>query len=53
MSRSANRIVEFERGAGSRAQAGRCRTEHSPLRPLDGRLAPCRYAERFLETQAA
>jgi dipeptide transport system ATP-binding protein len=28
----------------------RCRTERPPLRPLDGRLVACHYAERFLET---
>jgi dipeptide transport system ATP-binding protein len=27
----------------------RCRTERPPLRPLDGRLVACHYAERFLE----
>jgi len=31
----------------------RCRAERPPLRPLDGRLIACHYAERFLETQAA
>jgi dipeptide transport system ATP-binding protein len=31
----------------------RCRVERPPLRPLDGRLIACHYAERFLETQAA
>jgi dipeptide transport system ATP-binding protein len=31
----------------------RCRIERPPLRPLDGRLVACHYAERFLETQAA
>jgi dipeptide transport system ATP-binding protein len=30
-----------------------CRAERPPLRPLDGRLVACHYAERFLETQAA
>jgi len=31
----------------------RCRAERPALRPLDGRLVACHYAERFLETQAA
>jgi dipeptide transport system ATP-binding protein len=31
----------------------RCRIERPPLRPLDGRLVACHYAEQFLETQAA
>jgi dipeptide transport system ATP-binding protein len=31
----------------------RCRAERPPLRPLDGRMIACHYAERFLETQAA
>jgi dipeptide transport system ATP-binding protein len=31
----------------------RCRVERPPLRPLDGRLIACHYAERFLEPQAA
>jgi len=31
----------------------RCRVERPALRPLDGRLVACHYAERFLETQAA
>ena len=31
----------------------RCRVERPPLRPLDGRLVACHYAERFVETQAA
>ena len=31
----------------------RCRAERPELRPLDGRLVACHYAERFLETQAA
>ena len=31
----------------------RCRAERPHLRPLDGRLVACHYAERFLETQAA
>jgi len=31
----------------------RCRAERPALRPLDGRLIACHYAERFLETQAA
>jgi len=31
----------------------RCRTERPPLRPLDGRLVACHYAEQFLQTQAA
>ena len=26
-----------------------CRAERPPLRPLDGRLVACHYAERFLE----
>jgi dipeptide transport system ATP-binding protein len=30
-----------------------CRARRPALRPLDGRLVACRYAERFLETQAA
>jgi dipeptide transport system ATP-binding protein len=30
-----------------------CRAQRPPLRPLDGRLVACHYAERFLETQAA
>ncbi len=30
-----------------------CRAERPPLRPLDGRLVACHYAEQFLETQAA
>ncbi|MGY3454546.1 peptide ABC transporter ATP-binding protein [Bradyrhizobium sp. USDA 4353] len=28
-----------------------CRTQRPPLRPIDGRLVACHYAERFLETQ--
>ena len=31
----------------------RCRAERPALRPLDGRLVACHYAERFLDTQAA
>jgi dipeptide transport system ATP-binding protein len=31
----------------------RCRTERPPLRPLDGRLVACHYAERFLAEDAA
>ena len=31
----------------------RCRAERPALRPLDGRLVACHYAERFLETEAA
>jgi dipeptide transport system ATP-binding protein len=31
----------------------RCRAERPPLRPLDGRLVACHYAEQFLQTQAA
>jgi len=31
----------------------RCRSERPTLRPLDGRLVACHYAERFVETQAA
>ena len=31
----------------------RCRVERPALRPLDGRLVACHYAERFLETQVA
>ena len=31
----------------------RCRIERPPLRPLDGRLVACHYAERFLGAQAA
>jgi dipeptide transport system ATP-binding protein len=31
----------------------RCRAERPQLRPLDGRLVACHYAERLLETQAA
>ena len=30
-----------------------CRTQRPLLRPLDGRLVACHYAERFLEVQAA
>jgi dipeptide transport system ATP-binding protein len=30
-----------------------CRAQRPPLRPLDGRLVACHYAERFLETQVA
>jgi dipeptide transport system ATP-binding protein len=30
-----------------------CRAQRPPLRPLDGRLVACHYAERFLEAQAA
>ena len=30
----------------------RCRVERPPLRPLDGRLVACHYAERFLEAVA-
>jgi dipeptide transport system ATP-binding protein len=31
----------------------RCRVERPPLRPLDGRLVACHYAEQFLQTEAA
>jgi dipeptide transport system ATP-binding protein len=31
----------------------RCRVERPPLRPLDGRLVACHYAERFLAAEAA
>ena len=31
----------------------RCRAERPALRPLDGRLVACHYAERFLEREAA
>jgi dipeptide transport system ATP-binding protein len=31
----------------------RCRVERPALRPLDGRLVACHYAERFLEKDAA
>jgi len=31
----------------------RCRVERPPLRPLDGRLVACHYAERFLGAEAA
>ncbi|MDB5510809.1 MAG: oligopeptide/dipeptide transporter, ATPase subunit [Enterovirga sp.] len=31
----------------------RCRVERPELRPLDGRLVACHYADRFLEAQAA
>ena len=31
----------------------RCRSERPPLRPLDGRLVACHYAERFLADEAA
>jgi dipeptide transport system ATP-binding protein len=31
----------------------RCRVERPALRPLDGRLVACHYAERFLSEQAA
>ena len=30
-----------------------CRSQRPPLRPLDGRLVACHYAERFLEAHAA
>ncbi|MGC2779347.1 MAG: peptide ABC transporter ATP-binding protein [Bradyrhizobium sp.] len=30
-----------------------CRTQRPALRPLDGRLVACHYAERFLDIQAA
>ena len=30
-----------------------CRAQRPPLRPLDGRLVACHYAERFLDTQVA
>jgi dipeptide transport system ATP-binding protein len=30
-----------------------CRAQRPPLRPLDGRLVSCHYAERFLDTQVA
>ncbi|BAM91782.1 dipeptide transport protein [Bradyrhizobium oligotrophicum S58] len=30
-----------------------CRTQRPPLRPLDGRLVACHYAERFLDTEVA
>src|SRR4051794_2382476 len=30
-----------------------CRTQRPPLRPLDGRLVACHYAERFLDAQPA
>src|SRR6185369_720488 len=30
-----------------------CRAQRPPLRPLDGRLVACHYAERFLEIPAA
>jgi dipeptide transport system ATP-binding protein len=31
----------------------RCKVERPPLRPLDGRMVACHYAERFLEKDAA
>ena len=30
-----------------------CRAQRPPLRPLDGRLVACHYAERFLDAQVA
>jgi dipeptide transport system ATP-binding protein len=31
----------------------RCKVERPPLRPLDGRMVACHYADRFLEKDAA
>jgi len=31
----------------------RCKVERPPLRPLDGRMVACHYAEQFLEKDAA